>query len=107
MSNPKSNQSKSGTDAPASKPLSRDQKKIGRFYKFEVTEQRFDTVKKMSSRMMWKYLSRGLIFGFLLEALMTQTRIYENIIRSTTMKRLSTLTCNRRRQAVGEPSLAG
>lgn len=38
--------------------------------------------------MLFKYFRNGLIFGFLLEAMITQTRIYDNIIRSSTMKRL-------------------
>jgi hypothetical protein len=37
---------------------------------------------------MWKYFRNGLVFGFLLEMMMVGTRIYENIIRSTTTKRL-------------------
>lgn len=48
---------------------------------------------------MVKYFTRGIIFGFLLELMITQTRIYDNIIRSTTMKRLSTWPVNQMQNA--------
>lgn len=35
-----------------------------------------------------RYFRNGVIFGFLLEMMIVGTRIYDNIIRSTTIKRL-------------------
>jgi len=49
--------------------------KIGKFYNFEVTEERFRTVEKLTRKAYIKHFRNAFILGFLVEGLITQTRI--------------------------------
>jgi len=49
--------------------------KIGKFYTFEVTEDRLKTVEKMTRKAYMKHFRNAFILGFCVEIMITQTRI--------------------------------
>lgn len=42
----------------------------------------------MGNKLVIKHFRNAFIFGFLVETMIIKSKIYENVIRSTTMKRL-------------------
>ena len=53
--------------------------KLGKFYDFTVTEERFNKVQTMSNKKLFKNFRNAFIFGFLVEALMIRTKICKRI----------------------------
>lgn len=54
---------------------SRDIKKLGKFYTFQVTEDKFVTARTKARFLFTKHLRNAFIFGFLIEAMIIKTRI--------------------------------
>ena len=53
----------------------KNKSKIGKFYNFQVSEDRFRTVEQLSKKAYIKHFRNAFILGFLVEALVTKTRI--------------------------------
>lgn len=75
--------------------LSEDAKKLNSFYTFKVDESKFTQIKKNSQKQVIRYALTGLIFGFFTEWLLGNGRIYDNIVKKSTMRRLSTMWLDR------------
>lgn len=88
--------------------VSEDRKKMGDFYNFSMDENKLQQIQKRSRRTMARFAVTGLIFGFFTEWLLGNGRIYDNIIKKTTMRRLSTVppmqTPRRRRTTASTPA---
>ncbi|CAD8116296.1 unnamed protein product [Paramecium sonneborni] len=67
---------------------SKDQEKLGKFYTFEVTAEKLQTVQQKARKMYFKHFRNAFIFGFCIELMITKSRIYENIVRKSTQRRL-------------------
>lgn len=63
---------------------------MGDFYNFAMDENKIQQIQKRSKRMMIRFAITGLVFGFFTEWLLGNGKIYDNIIKKTTMRRLST-----------------
>jgi len=77
----------------------KEKDKLGKFYNFEVSEERLRNVEKLTKKAIFKHFRNAFILGFAVELLITQTKICnlhfdhikfidENIVKSATMKRL-------------------
>jgi hypothetical protein len=69
--------------------ISEDRKKIGDFYNFGMDNNKLQQIQKRSRFMMLRFAITGLVFGFFTEWLLGNGKIYDNIIKKTTMRRLS------------------
>jgi len=81
--------------------MGRESQKLGKFYNFQITETRFAKVSQKGQQLVLRHFRNSLIFGFLIEALIVQSKICtcfslfvnssdENIVKNTTLKRLGT-----------------
>jgi hypothetical protein len=68
---------------------SEDMKKLGSFYNFQMDEAKFQEIQKRSKKQMMRFAFTGIAFGFLTEWLLGNSTIYSNIIKKTTLRRLS------------------
>ncbi|CAD8162263.1 unnamed protein product [Paramecium octaurelia] len=68
--------------------MSKDQEKLGKFYTFEVTAEKLQTVQQRARSMYFKHFRNAFIFGFCIEFMIIKSRIYENIVRKSTQRRL-------------------
>ena len=60
---------------------SRDVNKLGKFYTFQVTEDKFMTARSKARLMFTKHFRNAFIFGFLIEAMIIKTRICNILYR--------------------------
>ena len=58
-----------------SEKKSRDANKLGKFYTFEVTEQKYFKAQSKVRSLYIKHFRNAFIFGFLIEAMIINTRI--------------------------------
>jgi hypothetical protein len=63
---------------------------MGSFYNFQMDEGKIQEIQKRSRRLMMRFAVTGIVFGFFTEWLLGNSKIYDNIIKKTTMRRLST-----------------
>ena len=63
-------------------------KKVGSFYTFDISEDKFKVIKQMAQKTTWRNIRIGLFWGFFFEALIVATPIYENTVRKATLRRL-------------------
>jgi hypothetical protein len=73
----------------AEKKISRDRAKLNNFYDFKIDNKKLDTIKDRTWKSQKRVFLIGIAFGFFTEYLLGNTRIYENIVRKATMRRLS------------------
>lgn len=69
---------------------SEDAKKLNDFYTFKMGEDKFQEMKKRTGRNLWRIGLMGVIFGFGTEWLLGNGQIYDNIVKRSTLRRLST-----------------
>lgn len=82
--------------------LSEDRKKLGSFYNFSMDENKFKQIQKRSKKQLLRFAITGIAFGFFTEWLLGNSKIYDNIIKKTTMRRLSNyLTLYRCKEEIG------
>lgn len=62
--------------------------KLGKFYSFEVSQERFSNFETRANKMVLKHFRNAFIVGAFIEMIVVNTSCYENIIRKSTMKRL-------------------
>ena len=55
-----------------------------------MNEDKLEQIRKRSGRQIGRFAVTGLVFGFFTEWLLGNGRIYDNIIKKSTMRRLST-----------------
>lgn len=60
------------------------------FYNFNMDESKLKEIQKRSRKTMGRFAVTGFVFGFFTEWLLGNGRIYDNIIKKTTLRRLST-----------------
>jgi len=65
-------------------------KKLNNFYSFRVDESKFQQIRKNSNKQIMRFALTGIVFGFFTEWLLGNGQIYSNIIKKSTMRRLST-----------------
>jgi hypothetical protein len=53
----------------------KEKDKLGKFYSFEVTEDRLRNVEKITKRSIFKHFRNAFILGFAVELMITQTKI--------------------------------
>lgn len=53
----------------------KEKDKLGKFYTFEVTEDRLKTVEKLSRKNLIKHFRNAFILGFCVELMIIKTRI--------------------------------
>ena len=70
--------------------MSEDMKKLNSFYSFKVDEPKFQQIRKNSNKQIMRFALTGIVFGFFTEWLLGNGKIYSNIIKKSTMRRLST-----------------
>ncbi|KAM3134373.1 hypothetical protein pb186bvf_013486 [Paramecium bursaria] len=66
----------------------RESQKIGNFNTFQLPSDHVETVQNRVRSQYVKLFRNAFIFGFFIEIVIIKTRIYQNLIRSTTQKRL-------------------
>lgn len=76
------------------KKISRDRAKLKSFYDFKIDDKKLDTIKQRTWSSQKRVFLVGIAFGFFTEYLLGNTRIYENIVRKATMRRLSNVIDN-------------
>lgn len=59
-----------------------------KFQSFEFTNSKWLKAQTTFKNLTVKHFRNGIIFGFLFEALITKTNIYENTVRKATFRRL-------------------
>lgn len=69
--------------------LSRDQQKLHAYYVPNVDEKKLKVLEGHARKLKIKYISRSLVFGFIIEYCLGVSKIYDNINRKTTTRRLS------------------
>jgi len=62
--------------------------KLGKFYNFEVSNERFSRFENRANGMVLKHFRNAFIVGFFIEMIVVNTSCYENIIRKSTIRRL-------------------
>ncbi len=62
--------------------------KLGKFYNFEVSSERFNNVENRANKLIIKHFRNAFIVGFFIEFLVVNTKIFENIVRKSTLRRL-------------------
>lgn len=63
---------------------------MGSFYSFQMDEAKLTQIRQRSTKQISRFVITGLVFGFFTEWLLGNGRIYHNIIKKSTMRRLST-----------------
>ena len=59
-----------------------------KFYNFEVTQNKFGVLTKQLKTNLGRNFFKGIVIGFLVEALICNTNIYENSVKKATNRRL-------------------
>lgn len=76
-------------DKPDKNFISEDRKKMNSFYTFKMDESKLEQIKQRSSKQVGRFVITGLLFGFFTEWLLGNSTIYDNIVKKSTMRRLS------------------
>lgn len=54
-----------------------------------MDQNKFNEIQKRSNKQIARFIITGLVFGFITEWMLGNSTIYDNIIKKTTMRRLS------------------
>ena len=69
--------------------ISEDKSKLNSFYTFKVDEEKLIEIRKRSGKQIGRFMFTGVLFGFFTEWLLGNGKIYDNIIKKSTLRRLS------------------
>ena len=84
--------------------ISEDRRKLNSFYTFHIGKDKFDQVRRNANRQIRRFALTGVVFGFFTEWLLGNGKIYSNIVKKSTMRRLSTPPLIRCQEAGGRAS---
>ena len=68
---------------------SKDQQKLNDFFNFKINDQKFHQIQQHTRKKVIRFTVTGVIFGFFTEWLLGNGKIYDNIVKKSTMRRLS------------------
>ena len=91
---------KQGKEKKGKQFVSEDKRKLNNFYSFRVSQDKFHQVNKNANRQIMRFAITGVIFGFFTQWLLGNGKIYSNIVKKSTMRRLSTYSLSRRKEEI-------